>query len=247
MTSDGKAELACARIGIIAGRTHLTTDQLRDAVDQAHLTDRVDDVELEEYDASQRFEWGRIQFLTRDDALGFAALINQPHRTTQWRQFITQLLPLPDPMEGCVSGDPVRQPCLVNPIDTVVVDTQEGYVAFATSELYMTKGLEDCLQAKQSGRCIRRVVCKHFDPVRNIICSFGAQCTFLHVKAEYIGRLLRTVPHHQQLRQLKSDDDVQLSIFEHSRRNTTLIVRDLADGVKQQELEYMFGGCDGFV
>lgn len=240
-------EKCCLRLGIVGPRGSVSKEQVMNELHSIKLDGKVVHVGFEGGEAAHpQFVWVKVYFGTPDEADEAITELNAPGRTCRWRVFVSQRLPLAGPFSGDIGSDPTFQPYVEDPADCIVVDATEGFVYFSTDEMYRTKGLEDCFQAKRQGKMIRRLVCKHFDPQRKLPCRYGPQCTFLHVKPHCMNRLLRTVSHRQALRIPRNDDVIQMSSWEGDRREDTLLVRDLDSSLDQAGLTYMFEGCAGF-
>lgn len=217
-------------------------------LNNVHLTSALEHV-LIEHDSSSPIHWCRMYFSTPEDADTAATELNVPFRPSRYRNTVTQRMPLRGAHSGEIGTITVFEALEVNPPDTIVVDTQEGYVFFGTDELYKTKGALDFLEAKRNrqGRIIRRLICKHFDPQRRIPCRYGVQCAFIHIKAYAMTRVLRTTPHTAPLRFAKNEQDVHVSSWDFERRLDTLVVRQLDATLNVDGLRYMFEACPGFV
>ena len=235
----------CVRLGILNASSPVTREQVLSEIDSIKMLPSVETVVMEPPEHGQ--DWARIYFTTPADANKACADLNVPFRQGKWRHFVTQKLPLPGSLCGEIGTIPTFEAFGADPPDTVVVDTQEGYVFFSTDELYKTKGAEDFMETKRrEGKIVRRLICKHFDPERRIPCRYGLLCTFVHVKACAMPRLLRSVTNKQKLRFPKNETDIQVSSWDFERRADTLIVRRLDPAMDSAQLQYMFEGCAGY-
>lgn len=192
-------------------------------------------------------QWIRIFMRDVDSADVVAAEFSIPDLNPQWK-VVAQRLPIVDHF----TQTPPTKNLELKPVKSwvpqvVTVETQEGYIPFMTTELFYTQGLSEYLLTKEGNhRIVRRQVCKHFDPATEGDCRFGDMCTFLHIHAKVIDRLLVAHSFKARLRIPRRMEDIQLSAFEMQRRDDTLMVRDLAENIGQEQLEYMFSGCAGF-
>ena len=237
----------CLRIGVLNAPAPVTREQVLNEIEAIKLVAHVETVLMEPRAEGSNDYWASVFFTTPAFADKACAELNVPLRTYRWKLFVTQRLPLPGSLCGEIGTMPVFQPLDANPADTVVVDTQEGFVFFSTDELYKTRGVEDSLATKRNdGKIVRRLICKHFDPEQRIPCRYGLQCMFIHVKACAIGKLLRTVTMKSKLRFPKNEADIQVSSWDFERRTDTLVVRYLEPAMDGSQLHYMFEGCAGY-
>jgi hypothetical protein len=237
----------CLRIGVINPPAPVTREQVLNEIEAVKLLAQVETVVMEPHREGANEYWANVYFSTPADANRACAELNVPLRTYRWKEFVTQRLPLPGSLCGEVGTIPIFEAFNANPPDTVVVDTQEGYVFFSTDELYRTRGAEEFVSTKRKeGKIVRRLICKHFDPERRIPCRYGLQCMFVHVKACAMPRLLRTVTAKQKLRFPKNETDIQVSSWDFERRADTLVVRGLDLSMDAAQIQYMFEGCAGY-
>ena len=249
------SEECCVRLGVFlpsTGQTAIGREEFVDEMDAIHMTSEVERIEVEPLSNDEiegKFQWAKIYFNTPSNADLAASELNIPLRNSKWRQTITQRLPLKGAQCGEINTIPAFIPFECNPPDTIVVDTQEGFIAFATDEVYHSAGALDFMEAKRNGRLIRRLVCKHFDAHRRIPCRFGASCTYMHIKAVAADRLLRTVSHKTPLRVSKQDKEVEVSSWDFERRYDTLVIRQptTENDLTEESIRYMFENCPGFV
>jgi hypothetical protein len=240
----------CVRIGVDRPREPLSRDQILQEIDKVGMGRKIAALTLEGPDASYPyFQWCRVYFNSVDEADNCVTLLNAPNRQWRWPRVVTQRLPLTVADTSDVDpSEPVFQLFAEHPPDCLTIDAQEGQVYFSTTELFKSRGLTDFFETKKQGRSIRRLICKHFDPEKRTPCRFGAECGFVHVRAQFMNRLLRTVPHQQQLRLVNGrDEEIQISAWEYSRRQDTLLIRDLDATLDESGLRYMFENCPGFV
>lgn len=209
-------------------------------------------------------QWARVFMSNSDVADECAAEFAFPGAQFRWR-LIVQRLPIVDHFaelerkmrDAPNSVNPKIASNIYHPVrncpipQIVVVDTQEGYVPFMTTEIFHTKGLEDYLAAKEGRNVLmRRTVCKHYDPQVESDCFFGVSCTFVHLHAAAMDRLLRIQSFKNRLRfpqVRRAEDAIPCTNWEVERRNDTLMVRDVPESVGHEQLNYMFSGCQGFV
>ena len=238
----------CVRFGIFEPRREISKEEFMDEMEAIRMMGAVEQIVLEPFTPGQdQYFWARIYFNSAENADIAATELNIPLRKSKWRLSVTQRLPLKGAGSGEMGTIPAFQPFVCEPVDTVVVDTQEGYVAFSTDELYLSRSATEFIDAKRNGRLIRRLICKHFDAERRIPCRYGVGCSFMHIKATAVNRLLRTVGHRAPLRFTKQEEDIQVGTWEYERRHDTLLVRHLDADMTQKELSYMFANCEGFL
>lgn len=230
-------------------------------MDAIKMTNRVDTVVVEQSHIHGHY-WARIYFPSPDVADLCATELNIPRRASKWRHFVTQRLPLLGPMCGECFTIPAFEPLRADPVDSVVIGTDEGFTFFSTEELYRTEGAVEYLTAKQSGRVISRTVCNQFDSTRYQTCKFGVRCNFIHVKAMAMWKLLRPTTLRAPLKVLPlkeqasekenalcatANASANISLWEFGRRYDTLVVRYLEPERTLETLQFMFGGCRGFL
>lgn len=243
----------CLRIGVFHPSIPVTREQIIDEIDSVKMTSRVEHVAMEpldEYRAPSAY-WGRVYFSSPELADLCAVELNTPRRVSKWKYFVTQRLPRLGPGCGEIRTIPAFEPFHAEPADSIAVETPEGFVVFSTDEVYRTKGVVDYVEAKQAGRILHRLVCKHFDPQRRFPCRFGAGCNYIHVKAIAMWKLLLPVTSKSANRHRYAIGDgdtsgLHTSFWEFSRRLDTLVVRYLQPEHDVDALRYMFGGCQGF-
>lgn len=225
----------------------MTKDQITQEVDRVGFGHKIERVICEEKDQTYPdYQWTRVYFRSPEEADGCITQLTLPGRPWRWHDVVCYRLPTVGHTTGEIEGNPVFQGYHSHPPDTLAVDAQEGQVHFCTDEMLRTKGLIDFFEAKRTGRTIRRLICKHFDPEKRVICRYAEECNFLHVKAEFMNRLLRSVPHQQELRLAGREEDLQISSWEFSRRQDCLLIRDLESTMDLAGLKYMFEACAGF-
>eukprot|EP00759_Apiculatamorpha_spiralis_P054475 PhF_6_TR6945/c1_g1_i1/m.10195 len=252
-----KQEECAVNIGVQHFGTTLNEEKVFDYL-KPNFHGHVQLLEVYQIPELPEWQWVRAYFLTTTKVEEVVTHYNMPGHPTKFTfnrnrySVIVVAAKTSQDGEGKVhtgidSMNPQFESMVSVPEDTVVVDTQEGFVNFSTSELYRTKGADDYMQAKrESGKVIRRLVCKHFDPAKGTLCKFGNACSFVHVKERCINRLLRVTTPYQEMRLPRFEDDIQLSTWEFERRHDALVLRYLGDTTKE-EVSYMFQECEGYV
>ena len=143
--------------------------------------------------------------------------------------------------------EPVRTR-LEDPPLPVSVDTPRGQMLFSTDELLHTEGISEYFLSKgQTGKGVFLRPCKRFDPKKKMVCRMGAECRYAHLKDEVCSKQLGAASIYDPYRMPKNVEDLSISTWDLDRRSDSLVLRNIAENVGLEDVQYMFQECEGYV